>query len=265
MPTVGVNGIDVFYEERGSRDPVMLLTGLGGVGASWGPQIARFAQEFRTIVPDHRGTGRTSAPETGYTIQQHASDMAGLLRALGAAPAHIVGSSTGGAIGQVMALEHPDTVRSLTQVSTWGRTDAYFRRLFETRKRVMQQLGHEAAVELGLLLLYSPAYQRAHWDEVLRAEQQQKSAPVNLPIAVKRIDMIIAHDVLDRLKEIHHATAIVVGDADVVTPPYFSDELMRHIPHAELHVIHGAGHLVYLEQEDAFFRTVRGFLRKAGS
>ncbi len=265
MPTVQVNDIEVFYEERGSGDPVMLLTGLGGVGASWGPQIARFAREFRTIVPDHRGAGKTDAPETGYTIEQHASDMAGLLRALGAAPAHIVGSSTGGAIGQVMAIDHPDTVCSLTLVSTWGRTDPYFRRLFEVRKQIMQQIGHEAAVELALLLLYSPAYQRAHWDEVMRVERQQKESPVNVPIAVKRIDMIIAHDVLDRLKDIRQPTAIVVGDADAVTPPYFSEELKRHIPHAELHVMQGVGHFVFLEQEEAFFQTVRGFLRTAGS
>lgn len=265
MPTVRVNDIEMFYEEAGAGDPVILIAGLGGVGASWGPQIASFAKEFRTIVPDHRGTGKSSAPETGYTIEQHASDMALLLRALKAAPAHIVGSSTGGAIGQVMAVEHPETVRSLTLVSTWGRTDPYFRRIFETRKRIMQQIGHEAAVELALLLLYSPAYLRAHWDEVQQIERQQKANPPNLAIAAKRIDMIIAHDALGRLKDIRQPTAIVVGDVDAVTPPYFSEELMRHIPHAELHVIPGAGHFVQLEQQDAFFRTVRDFLRVAAA
>lgn len=265
MATARVNDIEMHYEEQGSGDPVMLIIGLSGAGSAWGPQIPLFAKEFRTIVPDHRGTGKTSAPDTGYTIRQHASDMAALLRALRAAPAHIVGSSTGGAIGQIMALEHPDTVRSLTLVSTWGRTDAYFRRLFETRKQILQRLGHEVSVELGTLLLYSPAYLRAHWDEVMQNERRAKANPFNLPVAVRRIDMIIAHDALDRLHGIRQPTGIVVGDLDVVTPLYFSEELKRHIPQAELHVLQGAGHFVFLEKQEIFFQTVRGFLRKVGA
>lgn len=264
MPTMRVNDIEIYYDEKGSGEPVMLLTGLGGVGASWGPQIPMFAREFRTIVPDHRGTGRTSAPETGYTIDQHARDMAGLLRALKAAPAHIVGSSTGGAIAMLMALEHPDAVRSLSLVSTWGRTDPYFRRVFEIRKRVLRELGHEASVELSLLLLYSPPYMRAHGDEVQQVERQLKANPVNVKIATTRMDMIIAHDALDRLKDIRQPTSIVVGELDAVTPRYFSDELSRHLPHAELHVIPSTGHFVFLEKADVFFQTVSGFIKKAG-
>ena len=118
MPKVAVNDIEVYYEVHGKGAPVMLITGLGGVGASWGPQIPLFAKEFLTIVPDHRGAGRTSFPKGGYTIEQHASDMAETLRALKTGPAHIVGSSTGGAIAQVMALDHPDVVRSIVLGST---------------------------------------------------------------------------------------------------------------------------------------------------
>jgi aminoacrylate hydrolase len=263
MPSRAVNDIEMYYQEQGSGDPVMLIVGLNGVGASWGPQIPLFAGAFRTIVPDHRGTGKTSAPEGGYTIRQHASDMAQLLRALQATPAHIVGSSTGGAIGQVMALEHPDAVRSLTLVSTWGRTDNFFRRLFELRKRALQELGYGDALELGNLFLFSPGYLRDHWDDVLQMERNLKASPPSIPTALKRIDMILAHDALDRLKHLRQPTSIVVGELDMVTPVYFSEELKRHIPQAELHVIEGTGHFVFLEKAEAFFQTVRDFLRKA--
>jgi aminoacrylate hydrolase len=255
----------MFYQEQGTGDAVILITGLGGVGASWGPQVPLFAREFRTIVPDHRGTGKTSAPETGYTIQQHAADMAGLLRALKATPAHIVGASTGGTIGMVMALEHPDTVRSLVLVGTWAKTDDYFRRLFVLRKRALQEFGYAEALEYGNLFLYSPAYLRAHWDEVVQVEAALKATPPNIPVAVKRIDMILAHDVLDRVKDIRQPTSIVVGELDMVTPVYFSEELRRHMSHAELHVIPGTGHFAYLEKPDLFHQTVRDFLRKASA
>lgn len=260
MPTLKVNDIEMYYEDHGAGDPLILITGLGGVGANWGPQIPLFAKEFRTIVPDQRGTGRTTVSEGGYTIRQLASDMTCLLRSLGATPAHVVGASTGGAIGQLMALDHPDAVRSLVLVGTWGRTDPYFRRQFEVRKRILQQMGHHAYVEASNLFLYAPGYVREHWDLLQSAEGRAKANTPDLAAAVKRIDMIIAHDALDRARDIRQPTCIVVGAQDACTPPYFSEELARHIPGAELVVIEGAGHFAYHERPDAFFSPVRRFL-----
>ena len=261
MPIARVNEVDLYYEEYGSGDPLILIPGLGGVGAGWGPQIPLFAKGFRTIVVDHRGCGRSSAPETGYTIAQHAADMAGLLRNLGAAPAHVVGVSTGGAAGQVMALDHADTVRSLVLAASWGRSDARFRHLFEIRKAVLAQLGQEAAMELAFLILYSPSYYRDHWEQWQEFARHIKEHPPDRNIAAKRIDMIIAHDVLGRLGNVRCPTSIVVGGLDVVTPVYLSEELRECIPGSDLHVIPGAGHSVHAEKPAQFFATVRQFLR----
>ncbi|MGA2039842.1 MAG: alpha/beta fold hydrolase [Bryobacteraceae bacterium] len=262
MPVAHINDVDLYYEEHGQGDPVFLIPGLGGVGLGWGPQIPLFATKFRTIVVDHRGVGKSSQPETGHTIAQHASDMAGLLRALKAIPADIVGVSTGGAIAQVMALDHPDTVRSLVLVASWARADVRFRQMFELRKAVLSQLGPEAAMQLAFLILYSPVYYRAHceyWEPLMR---QLSAHPPDTSVAIKRIEMIVAHDAFDRLGEIRIPTCIVAGELDVVTPVYFSQELNRQIPHSELRVIPGAGHSVYAEQPDAFFGIVDDFLRR---
>jgi aminoacrylate hydrolase len=260
MPAIKIDDIEMYYEEHGAGYPFYLITGVGGLGGGWGPQIPLFAKGYRTIVPDHRGTGRTTIAEGGYTIRQLAGDMASLLRSLKATPAHIVGASTGGAIGQVMALEHPDTVRSLVLVGTWGRTDHYFRRQFEVRKQILQQMGPQAYAEASNLFLYAPGYIREQWDQFLAAEGRMKANPPNVAAAVKRIDMIIAHDILDRVKDIRQPACIVVGAQDACTPVYFSEELKRHMPGAELVVIEGAGHFAYLEKPEAFFQPVRRFL-----
>jgi aminoacrylate hydrolase len=73
------------------------------------------------VLPDHRGTGKTTRATDGYTIAQHAADMAALLRHLELGPTHLVGSSTGGAIAQGMALDHARLVRSLTMSSSFAR------------------------------------------------------------------------------------------------------------------------------------------------
>ena len=108
----------------------MLIAGLGGVGAGWGPQIERFAAEHFVVLPDHRGTGQTTRAADGYTIAQHAADMASLLAQFDIGPAHIVGSSTGGAIAQSMALDHAPQVRSVTTASSFARPDAFMQNQF---------------------------------------------------------------------------------------------------------------------------------------
>src|SRR5262249_6755721 len=103
MPVISSSEAEIYYEVTGSGTPVLLIAGLAGVGATWGPQTALFARNHTVIVPDHRGTGKSTHTANGQTIAQHASDFALLVEHLKLGPVHVVGSSTGGAIAQVMA------------------------------------------------------------------------------------------------------------------------------------------------------------------
>ena len=249
-----INGIHV--QTEGAGDPVVLLAGLSGNGSGWGDQIGRFATDHLTMVPDHPGVG-DSAPVDEISIGQHATAIAGALRDIGCGPAHLVGSSTGGAIAMVMALDHPDVVRSLSLVSSWGRPDDFFRHQFAVRKDVLERLGLAAYIELSALSLFSPDFFRRSYTEV-RAWADRPS-PIEPAIMAARIDMILAHDVLDRLGEIRHPTLVLVGDSDGCTPPYFSAELAAAIPGAELKTLEG-GHLIYKEDPEGFHATVADFI-----
>lgn len=261
MPKAAVNGIEIYYETQGEGDPVMLLTGLGGAGKGWGPQVPIFSKAFFTIVPDHRGAGQSTFSEDGYTIEQHASDMADMLRSLDCGPAHIVGSSTGGAIATVMALDHPDVVRTIVVCSSWARTDAFFRREFEVRKQTLRDSGIEAYQQANALFLFAPTYVRDHDDDVRQWCEMVTAIPADVDVMIKRIDMIIAHDQLDRLGDIRKPTLVIVGEEDFCTPPYFSKELAEAIPEAELTILKG-GHFFYKERPEAFYQRVREFVKK---
>ncbi len=249
-----MNGVHVQIE--GAGDPVVLLAGLSGNGSGWGDQIGRFADDYLTIVPDHPGVGG-SAPVDDISIEQHATAIAGALRDIGCGPAHLVGSSTGGAIAMVMGLDHPDVVRSLSLVSSWARGDDFFRHQFAVRKDVLERLGLAAYIELSALCLFSPEFFRRSYAEV-RAWADRPSE-VEPSIMAARIDMILAHDVLDRLGEIRHPTLVLVGDRDGCTPPYFSTELAAAIPGAELKTLEG-GHLIYKEDPEGFHAIVTEFI-----
>ena len=148
MPTIAVNDIDICYESFGPDDapPLLLVMGLGAQMTLWSPGFMSELLErgFRVIRFDNRDVGLSTktAGETPnvmalyaqslagepvdapYTLSTMAADAVGLLDALGISGAHVVGASMGGMIAQMMAIEHPDRVLSMTSImSTTGASD----------------------------------------------------------------------------------------------------------------------------------------------
>ena len=158
MSKLNTQGISLYYERLGNlaNPPVLLISGLGGIGKSWGPQIALFAERYHIILPDQRGTGQTSHAADGYTTPQLATDMASLIEHLALGPVHVVGSSTGGAIAQHLALEHPARVRSLTIASSFARFDAFMQREFEVRRKMAAEWDRRDMFAGYALFLFSP-------------------------------------------------------------------------------------------------------------
>ena len=118
MSTALINGVKIGYEVNGSGFPIVLLMGLGGNRKDWHEQVPVFAKHYRTISFDHRGTGDSDKPETGYSISQFADDCIGLLDHLNLDRAHLVGYSMGGRIAQLIASRYPSRVVNLLQWQT---------------------------------------------------------------------------------------------------------------------------------------------------
>jgi len=267
MATLNTQGISLYYEVYGNpaHPPVLLLSGLGGSGKSWSAQIDRFATDYYVVVPDHRGTGQSTHAEGGYTTAQLATDMASLVEYLALGPMHVVGASTGGAIGQYMALDHPQTVRTLTMVASFARFDAFTRREFEVRRKMAAEWESYALFSGYALFLFSPKYAREHPDRVtawIERTAAQPTGPEDREIALKRIDMIVAHNVLLRLGDVRQPALVVCGDQDFCTPLSLSEEIAHAIPGSELVVVPDCGHLVENERGDKFFEIVSTFIRR---
>ena len=263
MPTIQSTDAEIYYEVTGAGTPVMLIAGLGGVGATWGPQTALFQQRHTVIVPDHRGTGKSTATVKGQTIIQHAKDFAAIIDKLDCGPVHLVGSSTGGAIAQVMALEHPQHVRSATIASSWARVDPFFRRQFEARAQMMTTAGVKAATEMGALFLFDPRFLSTHNATFQGWIDAAVKGASSAEIALDRMNMILAHDSLEQLPQFKRPALVIVGEADFCTPPHLSEQMAAAIPGAELAKLSG-GHFFYMERPGAFHSRVEAFIAKNG-
>lgn len=115
MPTVQVNGIDMYYEIHGKGYPLVMILGMGMNTASFNNQavIRQFAAYFQVIAFDNRGIGRSTIPETPFSVETMAQDTLGLMDALGIKKAHVVGGSLGACVAEVIAAEHSDQVNGL--------------------------------------------------------------------------------------------------------------------------------------------------------
>lgn len=266
MAFVETQGISLYYETHGNADnpPVLLLSGLAGVGASWSGQIGRFTDRYFVIVPDQRGTGRSSRTDRGHSTEQLATDMAGLLDHLGVGPAHVVGASTGGAIAQHLALDHPRTVATLTLVASFARFDDHLRRQFAARRKMAAEWDRATLLSAYSVFLFSPTFARGNPGAVSAWIERAAALPVqpgDVEIALRRIDMIAGHDTLDRLGHIVQPTLVICGAQDFCTPLPLSREIASGIPDAEL-AIAECGHFVEHELDDLFFKLVAGFLER---
>ncbi|MFQ5670798.1 MAG: alpha/beta fold hydrolase [Acidobacteriota bacterium] len=260
-------GVRIFYEERGQGTPLLLLMGTGADHTFWSAQVPAFADHYRVIVYDARGVGRsrTVAPPHTCTMGIMAEDAAALLRYLGAGPAHVSGLSLGSTVAQELALAHPDQVRSLQLHGTWGRTDAWFRRMIETLEEPIRRANdQEAFIRTALMWILSPVFLQENPEEVKALERAflQSSWPPTREGLLGHLHADRTHDALDRLPGISAPTLITSGEQDIQVPPRYGRAVARRIPGARFHLFEGphASHLSCMEMPEEFNRVGLEFL-----
>ena len=240
MPRIVIGDGALYYERQGVGFPVMLVSGLSGFASFWADLVPSFAKSFDLVTHDHRGIGQSDLTRSGFTVDRMAADVLGLMDALEIERAHIVGHSTGGAIAQTLAIEQPKRVASIVLSACWTKPDAYFRRFCGLRKDILLRLGPSAYVQSNSLFLY-PGWWVARNNERSRQAQTLAVFPPT-EVAASRLDAILAFDRTAQLGQIKTPALVVGAEDDIITPAYFSEELARLIPGAEIKIFPRGGH-----------------------
>ena len=262
MPKARAAGAEIYYSTHGSGIPVLLVPGLGGVGSYWEPNIPAFSQEFQVIAHDHRGTGQSSRPSMRYSVDQMTEDLLAVMDDLGIKKAHLVGHSTGGAIGQTLAATHPERLISLVIYASWTKADPFFQRVFEARRTLLTAAGPAAYIRSTPVFLYPDWWIN---ENIGLLEQREKTVIPNFPaieIAASRIDAIMEFDRTADLSKISTPTMVICAKDDILTPPYYSRALAERIPGAELIELDRGGHCASETNKLAFEQVVLGFIKR---
>ncbi len=272
-PTAGridVAGQPIAYELRGSGTPLVLIAGTGYPGATWGPEFLEpLARRHTVLTFDHRGTGGTPPSAGAYSTRMFARDAAGLMDALGLAPAHVLGHSMGGRVAQWIALDRPDRVRTLILAATGpGEFDPakpVTRGIPVHAAKAMIEMGYERYMRDHIAAtFFTPEFRAEHPDRVAWLHAAFWAHRPALEDYLKHIVARQTHQTAERLAEIRVPTLVVIGDRDTAAMgtgvhTEQSDYLMKHLPNATLRTIEGAAHGFFWQDPERTVEVLLGW------
>jgi 3-oxoadipate enol-lactonase len=263
MAEIQINDIKLYYELHGPENaPVLVLNNgvIMNAATSWVFQTEALSRHYRVLQYDCRGQGQSDHPEGPYSMELHADDLAGLLAALEIEQAHIGGISYGGEVAQAFALKYPQKTRSLILADTVSEVRDELRYTVEGWICALQTGDPATFFNVTVPWNFSPQFVRAN--PGLMADAQKRYADLDFPAVIRLCECFLEVDFTARLYEIKAPTCIIAGEQDLLKGPEYAKILQAGIPHAEYHLLAGAGHASCWESPQVFNSIILGFLAK---
>jgi 3-oxoadipate enol-lactonase len=263
--SVNTNGQDLYYEIHGDGPPLVMVMGIGYDSSLWTlQQVPVLSTRFQVVLLDNRDAGRSSRAEGPYSIADMADDVAGLLDALGIHRTHLLGLSMGSMIGMEFALRHADRLDRLVLA---GPGAAPARNAIDPISVWSWVKANDPSGEVfggqQFTWLFSTAFLRNQQSvQETIAMLASNPNPVDPKAYARQAQAYLQFDALDRLGGITTPTLVIVGEQDLLTPPWVAREVADGIHGARLEIITGDGssHVVPLERPDDFNQLVIDFL-----
>lgn len=252
-------GVRLAYERRGSGAPLLFVHGLGYGRWGWGPVADLLAERCAAVLLDNRGIGQSDAPEGPYSARLMAEDAVAVLDAAGIERAHVLGTSLGGMVAQVLATDFPERVAKLVLACTTpgGAHAAPFPeatlRLLAEASSLAPLVALRRFVENALAPGAPPTLVDTIYE--LRLANPPDQAGWTAQAAAANV-----FDGWERLPEIGAPTLILHGDADSVVDAGNAAVLAERIPDARAELFPGCGHLFFWERPARFAASVGEFL-----
>lgn len=257
-----IGGIYLNVQQTGAGQPLIMLHGLGSSTEAMQPEIDRLSQRFRVIALDSRGHGRSDKPAT-YTLQDHVTDVLGVMDALKLDTAHLIGSSMGSYVAQGVAAQQPGRVGRLVLIvpRSSGQTSSVARFVSEhaDELRGRSQVEVQAFVTDHLFAPQTPAAVRGQVAAFARQQQEDglSLTPAQEAAAQKALE---GFDLRPLLPHITAQTLVISGRHDPLNSVEEGAEVARLIPGARFEVLEHSGHLPAREEPERLWGLVEDFL-----
>ncbi len=226
------HGLDIYYQEQGQGQPLLLIHGGTLNGDSWQPYFTAFAEHYRVIAPDSRGHGRTANPSGTLSFALLAEDMVALVQALDLQKPLIYGYSDGGQVALEIGMRYPDLPLALVVGGAYPElTEA-------SRMWVRSIVGDAQSPKVD-----TAQFERDHPEfAAMLQETHGHDGWKTLLHSIKPMWNAALNYTADDWAQVVAPTLVLLGDRDSLVPVEDGVQMYRHLPNAELAVVPGADH-----------------------
>lgn len=244
MEKININGIELAYTRRGTGTPLVLLHGYPFDHHTWDEVVPLLEDTFDLILPDLRGFGESTTVNAPYTMDDFASDIAGLLDQLGIQKTALAGHSMGGYVALAFARLYPERISGLGLVSSQVLADP------PDRKEGRYKSAAEAAEKGigGVMNAMAPKFTDNPDLQAFARKMMERQDPQAYVGALKA--MAERRDSTPLLASMKYPVVVIHGDADVLIPIERAREVKDALPHASLVEVTGAGHMPMMEDKE---------------
>jgi pimeloyl-ACP methyl ester carboxylesterase len=265
MPIVRINGVDLYCEQTGAGDPVVLVHGSWTDHRTWDRIVPVLARSFRVLTYDRRGHSKSARPGGQGSIHKDVADLAALIEQSLLAPAHVVGNSFGGSITLRLASERPDLFRSVHVHEPPLRgllEDRGVHSSLASREQSVLGLLEKGQTEAGARQFAETIVGPGSWDR-FPPERRETWVFNALTYLDEQRDpeWLALH--LPRLATFSRPVLLTHGDQSDPTFALILDRLARALPHAEKRVLPGVGHGPQLSHPADYAPIIESFIRSA--
>ena len=253
-----IKGLDIHHETQGDGPPVVFVHGLGATSNVWHAQRVTLSKNYRVIVYDRSGCGRSQQARDGYSIDAWADELAGLLDHLAVPSAVVVGHSLGSMVAQRFAGKYAKRTRALILAGGEAELPPDARQILTERARVIEAHGLLAAVGPWLTAVLSAATREAN--PALAGLLREMFLSNDVRTYALHCLALRDGDVRGDHANITCPTLLTVGDQDPVTPLSWQRQIAAAIAGSRIRVIPDTAHMTMLEAPAVFNTVVLDFL-----
>ena len=285
LQTVSVRGTELAYREQGEGDPVVFVHGTARDVRSWDGQLDAVGAQYRAIAYSRRYARPNADIEPGADDQMlpHVEDLAALLAALDAAPAHLVGHSWGGFVCLLTAIRHPELVRSLVLgeppvmslfISTpprpgelvrllarRPRTGVALLKIGATTIRPAEKAFRNDEDERGMEIFASGVFGKekfAGYSEEFKQISRENLSSMKAQLLGAGMPPLSA----DEVRSVQAPTLLLSGEQSPAAFQRLVDYLHELLPNSERAEIAGVSHALHQEDSAAFNEALLAFLAR---
>lgn len=254
---------NIYYEIHGNGIPLLMNAGLASDSQSWAAVVPELSKNYRLILPDNRGSGRTNCRVDQVSIGKMADDVVALMDHLGLEKVSLLGHSMGGMVTMRVAMNDPQRINNLILVDTALNVSQRTQSLLSDWVKYRE---NNMPMEQWFRNLFYWIFSTAFFESPDFVAENVKFA-VDYPYPQTTAQFRAQVETLCRfeagkneLGELNCPILVLAGEADILFPEQDRLNLLQHLPRARQILIRKAAHSVFMEQPEAFVKAVVEFL-----